>query len=157
MFRFLFRTLIFAFLLILLMGCDRTQIRFNNRMVGTWKIAREKIVLINPDGSVDEVANRTDAGTLELYQEEFDRFFMQYNLTLTYSNFRWTGKACKTDENNKRMNFYNFYCDELFGCDMIATIETNERDRQIWSFFRRAGSTTGGTAHRKTTWTLIPM
>ncbi|MEO1449297.1 MAG: hypothetical protein AAFV07_07185 [Bacteroidota bacterium] len=154
--RSIYRFLLIPALLVLLAGCDRTQIRFNNRMVGTWNIAREKIVIINQDGSVDEVANRTDAGTIEFFQEEFDRFFMQYNITLNYDPFTWREKPVKTDEQNKRMLFYYFYCEEQFECDMIATIETNESDRQIWSFYRSV-SNNGQAAHRKTTWTLVAM
>lgn len=137
----------------LLSGCEPTQVRFNNRMEGSWNMARETIVRINPDGTVDELANRVDAGIIEFSQDEFDNFFVNYSISLNYDPFRWTDKSFKTDEKNKRAIFYNFYCEDLFGCDMIATIETNERDRQIWSFYRSLGA----GAHRKTTWTLVRM
>ena len=134
-------------------ACTPGQVRYINQLQGSWNIAHERVILINPDGTTETLEDRDDAGTL-LLTAQGDNYFLNYSLTVVGSNFTWVDKSFTTDEKQKRVLFYNFYCEELFGCDMIATIEERANNRQVWSFFRRAGSSSGGTIHRKTTWIL---
>ena len=136
-----------------LSGCVRDdQVRFKNRMEGVWKID-EVIVLINQDGSTSPVSETDGVGTLILTRPEFDDgVFLDYSLSLTNSNYSWSNQPFKTDEARKRVFFYYFYCPDLFGCDMVATIEMDKRNEQRWSFFRQVSQ--GNATHRKVTWTL---
>ncbi|MCB0637954.1 MAG: hypothetical protein KDC54_15100 [Lewinella sp.] len=142
---------------LLLVGCRDKQIRFSHRMEGTWEITREVITLIKPDGSTETTVDRENAGVLELNDDNDDKFFLNYNLTVDGSNYSWVNLPFQCDEERKRVLFYYFYCDDIFGCDMIATIEEDKPRRQQWSFFRQSGSEPGGTVHRKVTWVLEKM
>ena len=141
---------------LLFSACKSEQRRFNNRMEGTWNIANETIVQIMPDGSTQVTSDTDNAGTLIIEEDDFElgKVFMNYSLSLTTSNFNWTQEPFKTDEERKRVFLYYFYCEDLFGCDMIATIEEDKPNRQVWNFFRQDGSVNGVTVHRKVTWTL---
>jgi hypothetical protein len=146
-----------SLLSLLLVSSCNPQRQFINRMEGVWNIAQEEIVLINPAGSTDPVSSGTDIGVLTLEAGDFidqSAGSLYYTLELTNSNFSWRDLSFKTDPERKRVFFYNFYCDDLFGCDMIATIIEDKPNQQVYSFIRRAGSTNGGSIHRKTTWTL---
>lgn len=125
-------------------------------MEGTWDIVEESIILINPDGTTETLSEKTDVGVLTLTEPVFDDgVFLDYTLTLNDGSFSWSLQPFKADEEAKRVFFYYFYCNDLFGCDMIATIESDKRNTQQWSFYRKTGATSGsGTAHRKTTWVL---
>jgi len=118
-------------------------------MEGSWTID-ETITHIYPDGQSEEVSSGKGIGTLLLEPPEFDEgVFLDYTLTLNNSSFTWSKKPFKTDEGRKRVFFYYFYCEELFNCDMVATIEEDEKSTQKWSFYRpEAGY------HRKVTWEL---
>jgi hypothetical protein len=132
-----------------LSGCRNDQVRFRHRMEGSWNIARETVILINPDGTTDLLVDDEDAGTLLLSEDALSDKFLIYTLRLNRSNFQWAPNSMKCDEERKRVMFYFFYCGDIFGCDMNATIEEDMPDRQVWSFFRPVGD-----GHRKVTWTL---
>ena len=145
------------FALLLMFGCRSKEKKFIHRMEGVWNIAQEDIIRINPDGSVEQVSSGTDIGTLTLREGDgIDQSanFLYYTIELASSNYSWRDLPFKSEEEQKRVFFYYFYCQDLFHCDMIATIEEDQANRQKWSFFRREGSGNGGTVHRKTTWVL---
>ncbi|MCB0705136.1 MAG: hypothetical protein KDC34_07490 [Saprospiraceae bacterium] len=140
----------------LLLGCAKSQLRYAKVMEGTWNIAEETIILINPDGKTELVSQATDVGTLLLEEPILgDGIFLDYTIVLNNNPYTWVKLPFKTDDERKRVFFYNFYCGDVFNCDMSATIEVDKKDEQMWSFFRQDTATSGsGTAHRKTTWTL---
>lgn len=146
----------FALLLIAaigLSGCNE-QKRYVNRMEGSWNIARQETSVIGNDGTVTDVEVITDAGTLLLSEPSGGSdLFLDYTLTLSFSSFTWSGLPFKTDDFNKRVFFYNFFCPDLFGCDWVGTIEEDQPGKQVWVFFRRT-TMNGAQAHRKTVWTL---
>jgi hypothetical protein len=125
------------------------QNRFNNRMEGTWQMD-ETVILINQDGSTTPVSETPAVGTLLLQSNGASGIAMDYSLTLTNSTYTWEILPFKTDEDNKRVFFYYFFCNEIFGCDLVATIEKNERNLQQWSWVRPAGN----GQHKKVTWVL---
>lgn len=140
-------------LVVLLTSCDE-QKRYVNRMEGSWNIARQETSVINNDGTVSDVEIITDAGTLLLTEPSGgSNLFLDYTLSLNFSTFTLSGLPFKTDEFNKRVFFYNFFCPDVFGCDWVGTIEEDQPGKQVWVFFRRT-TTNGVQAHRKTVWTL---
>ncbi|MEM6262926.1 MAG: hypothetical protein AAGI38_10495 [Bacteroidota bacterium] len=143
-----------ALSLLLMTACRAPQVRYANRLVGEWNIATEKRVLVKADGKEEILVDTTNVGTLMLAETEEDGIFLSYTLSLADGSFSIQDQPFKLDNYGKRAFFYYFYCSELFGCDMIATIEEDQKDRQVWSFFRRAGTTSQGPEHRKTTWFL---
>jgi len=135
---------------LLLQSCLRDdQVRFKNRMEGTWTI-NEAITRIYEDGSTEVISNTPNVGTLLLEPSDFEGgVFLDYTLTLNNSSFTWVQKPFKTGEGRKRVFFYYFYCEELFNCDMVATIEEDKRNSQKWSFYKNESG-----FHRKVTWEL---
>lgn len=114
----------------------------------------EVISNIYSDGSSQIESETENVGTLTLVPSEIeDGVFLEYTLELADGSFMWSAKPFKTDESRKRVFFYYFYCEELFGCDMVATIEEDSRKKQVWSFFRPTNQN-GQPTHRKVTWTL---
>lgn len=149
------RLLIITILLASSLTACNKQKKFLNRMVGTWNIVEERSQRINSDGTIDQVENSTDVGELILSEPSFSAdIFMDYSIFFTASGFSLRDRAFKTDEDRKRVFFYNFFCDDLFGCDWAGTIEEDEPARQVWTFYRRTSGANGGSAHRKITWTL---
>ena len=139
-----------ALLSILLWGCTNKQERFADRMVGTWNIDREVIEQIFPDRSVVEEADNENIGTLLLEEQAgIGEVFLDYTLRIDGVNYPWNQLPFKTDEERKRVFFYNFFCPEIFGCDLVCTIVKDERNRQVWHFIRPQSG-----QHRKVTWTL---
>jgi len=145
---------IIPLLLIFLVSCSDKQERFANRMEGTWIIEREVIEQIYADGTVIEEADNENIGTLLLEdQEGVGNVFLDYTLQINGATYPWNRLPFKTGEERKRVFFYNFFCPEVFGCDLVCTIIEDERNRQVWQFVRPRGS--GATFHhRKVTWTL---
>ncbi|MFY0672744.1 MAG: hypothetical protein JXQ87_05045 [Bacteroidia bacterium] len=148
-----FGAIIWLFILLFFQSCVRDdQTRFKNRMEGTWQM-NEVIIHINPDGTSTQISETPIFGTLILQNDPnaIDvGIWLEYSITLNNSNFRWELLPFKTDEDNKRVFFYNFFCNELFGCDLVATIEKNERNLQQWSWIRPEAN----GVHKKVTWTL---
>lgn len=135
---------------ILLVGCLKDdQARFKDRMEGTW-IIDETITHIYPDGRAEVASTTPSVGTLLLERSDFDDgVFLDYTLTLNNSSYSWNRKPFKTDEGRKRVFFYYFYCEELFNCDMVATIEEDKANSQVWNFYRVESG-----YHRKVHWKL---
>ena len=153
------RRLIFIYLGIacIASSCIRNkQVRYKDRMLGAWTIG-EEVVQIQADGSTHEVSKSMEVGTISFAEPEFDEgVFLDYTLLLNNSSFSLHQQPFKTDESRSRAFLYYFYCNELFHCDLIATIEKDTRKEQVWSFFRQ-DNFNGQPTHRKTTWTLTKV
>lgn len=142
-------TLSLVLLPLLLGSCiDRTQIRFVKRMEGTWQLAHEEQLQIFPDGSTDLLSEGDNLGTLTLTNPFDSDLFLYYDLSIpgVYSR---SSDGFKIGEEGKRVFFYYFYCDDLFGCDLACTILENEANRQVWQFVRP-----NAEGHRRITWTF---
>lgn len=149
------KQLIIFFLLTLTLfsSCDE-QRRYVKRMVGTWNIVQEDVRRINSDGTVDREATNLQIGTLLLTEPDFSAILIDYSITFPGANFSRSGYGFKTDENAKRVFLYNFFCDDIYNCDWVGTIEEDETDRQVWTFYRGTTGANGAPAHWKYTWTL---
>jgi hypothetical protein len=128
---------------------DRTQVKFVNRMEGNWELTQEEQIWIKPDGTTELLSEGTNLGTLTLTNPTDSDLFLYYDLQIP-GVFSRARDGFKTGEEGKRVFFYYFYCDELFGCDLVCTIKENTENRQVWQFVRPYSS--GG--HRRITWTF---
>jgi hypothetical protein len=134
-----------------LTGCKNQQERYPNRMEGTWNIAREIIEIIQTDGTTTLESDERNVGFFTFTSPPDGVVFTNYSLVLNNSSFSINSEPFKCDEERKRVFFYYFYCLDLFGCDLVATIEEDGRNRQVWSFIRPTGEEVN---HRKVTWEL---
>ncbi|MCB0736125.1 MAG: hypothetical protein KDC92_01335 [Bacteroidetes bacterium] len=140
----------------LVTGCIRDkQFRYKRQMEGTWSISevREHILY---DGTTVPISSGDDIATLTLAKPEFEEgIFLDYSFALNTGAFAISGNF-KTDESRQRAFLYYFYCESLFGCDLIATIEEDKVNKQVWSFIRR-DDYNGEPTHAHTTWTLTKV
>ncbi len=128
---------------------DRTQVKFVKRMEGSWSLVKEEIALINPDGTTDLESESENIGSLTLTNPENSDLFLYYDLSIpgVYNRAR---DGFKIGEEGERVFFYYFYCDDIFGCDLVCTIVENSSNRQVWQFIRPRGN----GVHRRVTWTF---
>ncbi|RMG61690.1 MAG: hypothetical protein D6722_19345 [Bacteroidetes bacterium] len=145
-----YKSLIAFVLLLALAACRPDQTRFIHRMEGTWTLAHEEVVHILPSGEVVPISEGQNLGTLLLENNDDSRVFLDYTLTLPGVNFDWNQKPFKCDEARRRVFFYNFFCNEIFNCDLVATIQEDTPQRQVWMFIRPEGN----GIHRRVTWTF---
>ncbi len=132
----------------LCLSCDQ-QKRFSQRMEGSWEIIQEEIILIKRDGNTELLSDKENVGSLLLSDPGFGDTFLDYTLRIEGTTYPWNQLPFKTDEERKRVFFYNFFCADLFGCDFVGTILEDKVNRQRWQFIRPSGDD-----HRRITWTL---
>lgn len=123
-------------------------------MEGTWNLAHEEIVVIMQNGTADTLSVKENVGMMLLEPTATvggSNVFLDFSLTLVNSNFRWVALPFKCDDARKRVFVYNFFCNDIFGCDLVCTIEKDTPTEQRWSFIKSLGN----GQHRKTTWVLV--
>ncbi|MEL6842689.1 MAG: hypothetical protein AAFP02_05690 [Bacteroidota bacterium] len=140
-----------ALLLMLSAACYPSSERYINRLEGTWTIQSEAVTVINLDGSIDAVSEAVPAGEIQLGSIQDDNFALEYQLVREDGTIEAGPNIFYVDQLNKRVHFLNYFCEGQPDCDLVATVEVNEGDQQIWNWFRRQGS----GSHRKVRWELI--
>ncbi len=129
-------------------ACRDKQQRYLQRLEGKWKLVSETITIINPDGTVNFESEEFDVGELALTNEQGLDFFLEYTLTLNDGTVVAGPLPFQNDEQNKRIIFFNYFCTDLFDCDLVATVEENKSGRQVWNWYRPFGS----GSHRRVRW-----
>lgn len=138
------------FLGLLLSSCQDKQQRYLQRLEGRWNLVSETISIINIDGTVNFESEEFDVGELALTNEKGLDFFLSYTLTLADGTIAAGPNEFQNDEQNKRVLFYNYFCTDDLDCDLVATVEEDKANRQVWNWYQPFGS----GSHRRIRWVL---
>lgn len=134
----IFITSFAAFSILFLMNCKADEFKYPDDLEGTWKITRSERMAIFPDGSIDKFEDLENAGSLEIFEatpaaETFKEFIF------TYTNFQGDNVGLQsliyTDEDRRRVSFSKVLCDSPFECDIVWTVDTDEKKKQVWSTY----------------------
>lgn len=138
------------FALVLIFVSCNTQKKYSSKLEGEWELSRVASYDILQDGTTENHIETLNGGTIIFESTDSDSYFTKALLNLN-NNFQNLSFSVKTDEHNKRIFFYNYYCNLPLNCDLVGTIVTDKPKLQIWSFVERTSNT---QIHTRTTWEL---
>ncbi len=128
-------------LAVILSGCKKIEFKYPKQLMGDWTIAHSERAIIYSDGSVTLFEDQTNAGTLSVYEpsppaETFKEFEFSYTNFEGQSGFFHS--YLYTDEGGTRIFFSKILCDSPFQCDIVWTVEKNEKNKQVWAAYGTA-------------------
>ncbi|MEL6696991.1 MAG: hypothetical protein AAFP89_12155 [Bacteroidota bacterium] len=109
------------------------------RMEGEWNIALSERWVINPDGTTEKFENIEDAGEIIIRPDPLLDLGGTKEISTFYTNVNGAVLDLTTlmflDRLSKRVVWKNVLCSEIFECDLFFQLETDNRDKQVWTTY----------------------
>ncbi len=120
-------------------GCKTDEEKYHVRLEGTWNIVSSQRTLIYSDGSVDLIEDLNDAGTITISEDQLAVGDESKSYSMSYQNVNGNSFSpsglMSADENRTRIFFYAALCRDIFGCDLIWTVEKETKNKQVWATY----------------------
>ena len=123
---------------LLLWQCKEEKAKYVDQLDGEWNIERSERMHIREDGSLEYFEDIENAGRIEIFEATPPAVTLK-EFTMEYTNFEGTpvflNSLLYTDEGSTRVMMSKVLCDSPFECDIVWTVETNKKNRQVWAAY----------------------
>lgn len=123
---------------IFFVACKDDKFTYPDKLDGEWTIERSERMLIHQDGSVEVFEDIENAGKIDIFEPSPPAETLK-EFTMDYTNFLgeqvFLNSLLYTDEVSSRVMMSKVLCDSPFECDIVWTVDTNKKNKQVWSTY----------------------
>ena len=132
-------TIIFIALACWILSCKPTDEAYPIDLEGDWQIVKSERMRIFNNGNVEFFEDLENAGTLNIYDDPDAISDLVKGFDFSYTNFNGANVSFSsllhTDEEGLRIFMAGVLCNSPFECDIVWTVDENDKNRQVWSAY----------------------